>query len=299
MTVIYHEWVPYRLTLRPPMAPNGGTWQQLDSYAAHLRAVGIVDPTKSGGRRAAAEVVRDEAQRHSPAALKDENMAARIADGSLSVKEAAKKLAAAPDRKEMEASATKVRQGLEEQVRELVHLAALAIHEHDWLPALQAIAKDAIAKRDQHLWDACHSFAAWLRDPAWARVCALSAAMANNVQDADWWLYSCGDAGRGIFLWQVEHCPSEVVPGMMRWLPDGKGQIVPVVFKNTVALPTVADFAENAEAWGGVGLFAAEQVIANQDRALAAQDAELAALMSAASPPENAGPKKRRVFVGG
>jgi len=295
--VVYAAWTPYRLTLRPPMAPGGGSWQQLDAFAEHLKALKLTDPTSSSARRAAAEVFRDRSQRYASAAPKDENTA-RIVDGSLSLEEFEKKAAKAPDRKEVEATASKVRDALDAQVRELLHISVQAIHEYDWLPALQALAEDALAARDQGMWSACHSFASWLRDPTHARVCALSAAMANVNQGADWWLYAVGDAGRGVVLWQAEHCPNEVVPGNVTFLPDERGQIVSVFLKPTVALPTVSDFAAHATEWGGVGLFAAEDVLVNQNRALAAQDREIDALVRSASPPENAGPKKR-VFVGG
>jgi hypothetical protein len=275
-------WNPYRLDLRTPNAPGAGTWQQLDSYAGFLRSLNLPDPTKATARRVAAEHVRDEAQRLGAgvAVEHDNSITTRLADGSMTAKDAAKMLAKQPDAKEAEATATKMRLGLEEQCRELLRLAVLAIHEYGagWLDVLRPIAAEALKTRDQERWNRVHELAAWLRDPTWAGVCGLSAAMASNTQDCEPVLYAVADP-RALFLWRVEHAdPRDQVPGSVTVLPDGSGHIVPIVLAPHAATPTVDDFAENAAPWKP-GLYSAEQVIENMHRGLTAQDAEVDALM--------------------
>lgn len=274
----YIEWTPYALTLRPPTRPSGATWQQLDTFASHLSAVHLPDPTKATARRVAAEHVRDEAARHAPSASPANNITERLADGSLSPKDAAALFAKQPDAKEVEASADKVRREMENQCGELVRLAVLAIHEYSdgWLDLLRPVAADAIKRRDHAMWDACVSFSAWLRDPM-VGVCALSAAMQNSTQDCEAVLYTVANP-RALFLWQVEHSDArDVVPGSPTALPDG-GHIVPVVLSPNAARPGVNDYADNVAVWRP-GLYSAQDVIANMHRALGAQDAEMAALL--------------------
>lgn len=249
---VFAEWRPYRLVLRPPVAPGGGTWKQLDDYARHLASLKMADPTKASAHRALAEAVRDEAERYSASAARPK------------------------------ATERKVRTEMEATVQALLHLAVIAIHQHDWMHELQPLAMKAVEKRDPQLWSRVHGFAEWLRDPM-VGVCALSAAMANATQDADSWLYMAADAGRGVFYWQVEHAPGLAVPSMTVALPGG-GFLVGYTFKGTPPVPPVRDFAENIEAWGGAGLYAAEQVIAGQARSLAEQDREVDALMAEQMP---------------
>ena len=278
---VYVEWVPYKLEIRRPTPPSGGSWEQLDTYGRHLVKLGMLDPTECTARRVAAEQLRNEAERYSAATTKDDNMAGRLAAGELSARDAAKLYAKSVDVSEAQATATKVRLGLEAQCRELLRFAVGAVHEHPWLEVLRPIAAKAIEQRDQLTWDRVHGFAAWLRDPA-VGVCALSAAMANPSQDGDPWLYQFGDAGRGLYLWRVNADGTQAMPGTSLALPDG-GWRTTFALRRTAPFPSIEVIAEHADAWRP-GLFSAEEVIANQERTLSEQDAELDALMGGQTP---------------
>jgi hypothetical protein len=281
------EWVPYKLTLRPPTASAGGTWQQLDSYQRHLTALGMPDPTKATARRVAAEHVRDKAERYRvPQPMADKRITQRLAEGKMSAEEAAAHFANAPDAREAEATAQKVRNEMTEQMYELLRLAVQAIREHPWLDLLRPMAEDAVAKRDETRWTRAHAFAEWLRDPM-VNVCALSVAMANTTQDSDWTNYAYGDGGRGLYSWQVANAdPSHVTPGTPIHLPGG-GYRIAFSFSRNVRMPSIDVIAEHAQMWDGAGLFSAEEVIANQTRTLADQDREIDALQAPA--PEKPG----------
>jgi hypothetical protein len=274
----YIEWTPYALTLRPPTPSSAGTWQQLDTFASHLRAVNLPDPTKATARRVAAEHVRNEAARQTASTSVANNITQRLADGSLSPKDAAALFAKQPDANEAEATAEKVRREMDNQCRELVRLAVLAIHEYGegWLDMLRPIAADAIKKRDQAMWDACVGFLAWLRDPM-VGVCALGAALMNPTQDSEAVLYTVGNP-RALFLWRVAHAdPQHKATGQPTHLPDGDA-VVPILLSANAAIPSVTDYAANVEAWRP-GLYTAAQTIENMHRALGAQDAEIDALL--------------------
>jgi hypothetical protein len=289
VTESFVEWAPHRLTLRPPIESAGGSWPQLDAYAGHLAALGMPDPTKATARRVAAEHCRDLAERHVPAPAGSVNITERLAAGAMTAKEAATHFAKQPDTKEAEATAQKVRNEMATQMYALLRLAVQAIREHPWLDVLRPMATAAVAKRDGAKWNAVHAFAAWLRDPAFANVCALSAAMQNNVQDSDWTLYAFGDAGRGLYRWQVANAdPRDITPGTPIPLPGG-GWRMAYSFSRNVRTPNIDVIAEHAEAWGGASLFSGEEVITNQDRALAQQDREIDTLLT--QPPAPAKPR--------
>jgi hypothetical protein len=285
------EWVPYKLTFRPATVPNGGSWAQLDAYARHLAGLRLPDPTKASAFRVAAEHVRDvvAASNRTPDV---EDLDERVVSGDLSPQDALKMLGKRPDPEDARKQQRKRQDDADTLTRQLLHKAVLAIHSYgdDWLAMLRPIVTTALEKRDEGTWNRAHAFAAWLRDPL-VKVCALAAAMANSTQDADPWLYQVGDAGRGVYLWRVEHSDAgQVVPGVALPLPNG-GWRIAHAFKRNALLPTFADFIEHADEWS-IGLYAAEQVIENMHRELAAQDAEIDALT-----PEPTPGKKRRVVM--
>jgi hypothetical protein len=290
-TQTYIEWTPYRLTLRSAIAPNGGTWRQLDEYQRHLDSLRLVDPTKASALRVAAEHVRDAAAANNK--LSDSgDLDERVAAGELSAQDALKMMAKRPNPEEAQKQQRKRQDDADTLTGQLLHKAVLAINGYDWLGALKPLAAAAVERRAQGSWDRVHAFAEWLRDPR-AKVCALGAAMADHVQDADPWLYQFGDAGRGLYLWRVEHSGAgQAVPGTALPLPNG-GWRVAMALKHTAPLPTIADIAEHDEKWGGAGLYSADEVIENMNRALTAQDAEIDALMELEPTPGN----KRRVVM--
>ena len=103
--------------------------------------------------------------------------------------------------------------------------------------------------------------------------------MPNATDDGDLWLYQYGDAGRGLYLWRVQHAgPGQVTPGTLLPTPSGVRRVA-FSFARTAPMPTIQDIREHAEEWGGAGLFSASEAIANMHRALAVQDREIDMLL--------------------
>jgi hypothetical protein len=276
MSDVFLEWQPFRLALRPAVPPAGGSLAQLDAYASHLRALNLPDPTRVSGLRVAIDHVRGavtERKTNEP-----DDFAQRVAEGGMSAEDALRQMAKRRDREEEQRAALKREQDADELVRDLLHRAALSIYEYGagWLDLLRPIAVKALEARDPRTWDACVSFSAWLRDPM-VGICAVAPAMQNSSQDTESIAYHVANA-RELFLWRAEHSDArDVTPGSPTALPEG-GHVVPIVLSPHAAIPTVVELAENREAWG-VGVFSGAEVIANQDRAIAKQDREIARLM--------------------
>lgn len=277
MNDVFCEWLPYRVTIRPPTPPAGGSWAQVDAFQQHLAGLGLADPTRVAALLVAARHVRDAATVSLKSNDVDDDVE-RVAKGEMTADEALRRRAKRPDSEEMAKAARRRQDDAEALTRDLLHRAAGAIFAYGWIELLGPVVAEALKRRDETTWRRAHAFAEWLRSEQ-VGIRALSAALASNVADSDWWLYATGDGGRGVFLWQVEHCePGQAVPGQPMAMPGGS-HVVPFALKTNVAPPSVTDFAEHAEEWGGVGLFTAEQVVENMNRSLAAQDREIDALM--------------------
>jgi hypothetical protein len=135
-----------------------------------------------------------------------------------------------------------------------------------------------VKNSDEDKWRRVHEFARWLRDPLWVRVRALGAAMVSENDDADPWLYMFGDAGRGLYLWRVEHADvGQWTPGTPLITPSGTRRIAFSLSPNA-PMPTIADIRAHADEWRP-GLYSAAEAIQNMHRALDAQDREIALLM--------------------
>jgi hypothetical protein len=292
----YVEWVPYRLTRRL-VRPQRADWGTIPKYQEHLAGLGIDDdPTKATEMYASALQLRDAANRKDAGRVTD--IADAVAAGDMSVEEVRKAVAKRPDRAEAEEQHRKVQRAMNSTAKAVLLRAVLEIHEHGlkgpaeggWLALLRPLAEKAIAERDQATWNRLHLFAKWLRSPS-VGVCGLAAAMANNTTDADFWLYMVGDAGVGLYRWRVARSNSKQAnPSLPIPTHDGRWRIAYVI-RGNAPFPTVHDFAEHPE-WAP-GLYSADEVIANQARAIAEQDRELARLDA---PPKDR-PTRRAAFI--